>query len=196
MPSTDSFNHLSANDNLNQSTVCLKGVVGQCGVFNALTAAMKRIKELESAAEEKERMYRIGTDAGAFTIKQLTAERDKWKKRTNELLDECDRLNKESCEADSDFVDLVAERDRLQAAVERLATIEDSYETCRIDRDYWKARAEALEMALKAAPPHCGQCVHINVDIKKEPCASCDDMLKNYQFDDTRFWKPEAEAKQ
>ena len=62
----------STEDNLNQSTI---------------TAAQKQIAELEAeckwrratidrlkaAAEEKECMYRIGTDAGAFTIKQLTA---------------------------------------------------------------------------------------------------------------------------
>jgi len=48
----------STDDNLNQSTVCLKGVVGQCDVFNDLTAAMKRVAKLEA---------------------ELEAERDQWK---------------------------------------------------------------------------------------------------------------------
>ena len=121
-------------------------------------------------------------------IADMEAERDKWKKRTEELLDECDRLNKESCESDSDFIDLVAERDQ------------------------WKAHAEALKRAaiihdglLANKRPAgsdgflCWTCVHIHVPRDKYPCISCindagGDLL--WQFNEARFADvtPEPEA--
>ena len=92
----------------------------------------------------------------------------------------------------------------LQAAVERLAMIEDSYETCRIDRDYWKSRAEALERAVKNVAvfdvdmPMPGlPCLMCTSNTTGEGgCYGCNDEYSGWKFDDARFAKPEAEAQQ
>ena len=143
-------------DGLNQYKGCLSSTFGECEIFDGLTNALKRIKELE-------------------------AERDKWKKRTEELLAECDRLNKESSESDSDFIDLVAERDQ------------------------WKARAIALE---RAANGYCVMCTKAE-PMKLSSIVTCEKMrergvigrsgrtvCEHWQFDQTRFADvtPEAEA--